>query len=246
MTDRLKIFKVLMPAEFVLFDYNPESIRVTREQVGGGRARGAAASSGGGMLAGTTAGTLGAIFHGTDPMVITITKARIVGPECKIMCDNLLSWLSPASGMLGAVTSAIMSAIGLTSSKPPDLIVQWGPPTAGFMITAQMTKVDVRYVRISSDGIPMVAECTLTLKESPSPLSMTNPTSGGRPGRSRHVIHAGESLASLATQHFGTPAAWRAIAQVNGIDDANSVRPGDAIYLPAPDELRELAQAGER
>jgi len=37
MTDRLKIFKVLMPAEFVLFDYNPESIRVTREQVGGGR-----------------------------------------------------------------------------------------------------------------------------------------------------------------------------------------------------------------
>ena len=39
MTDRLKIFKVLMPAEFVLFDYNPESIKVTRAQTGGARTR---------------------------------------------------------------------------------------------------------------------------------------------------------------------------------------------------------------
>ena len=30
MTDRLKIFKEMMPFEFVLFDFNPESIKVTR------------------------------------------------------------------------------------------------------------------------------------------------------------------------------------------------------------------------
>jgi hypothetical protein len=240
MTDRLKIFKALMPAEFVLFDYNPESIKVTRAQSNGGRPRG---SSGSGSTPAATgsAGTLGAIFHGTDPMTITITEARLVGPETKVMCDNLLSWMSPASGLLGAITSAIMTAIGLDASKPPDLIVQWGPPVAGFMVTAQMTKADITYVRVSSDGIPIHAVCNLTLKESPSPLSMTNPTSGGRPGRNRHVMIADENLMSVSTANFGTPNAWRMIAEVNGIDDPNSVKPGDVIYLPAREELRELA-----
>jgi hypothetical protein len=241
MTDRLKIFKMLMPAEFVLFDYNPESIKVTRAQSGGGRTQGNSRSST--PAASSTAGTLGAMFHGTDPMTITITKARLIGPECKVMCDNLLSWMSPASGLLGAITSAIMTAIGLDASKPPDLIVQWGPPVAGFMVTAQMTKADITYVRVSSDGIPIHAICNLTLKESPSPLSMTNPTSGGRPGRSRHVMLADENLMSVSTANFGTPNAWRIIADVNGIDDPNSVKPGDVVYLPGREELRELSEA---
>ena len=80
------------------------------------------------------------------------------------------------------------------------------------------------------------------LKESPSILSMTNPTSGGRPGRNRHVVHADETLMSIAMQAFGTPSAWRAIAEVNRIDDPNSLQPGDVIYLPARDELRDLAE----
>lgn len=241
MTDRLKIFKMLMPAEFVLFDHNPKTIKVSRSQSGGGRTRGS--DNSGGLTAGSTAGTLGAMFHGTDPMTITITEAHLIGPECKVMCDNLMNWLSPASGLLGAITSAIMTAIGLSSARPPDLVVQWGPPAAGFMITAQMTKADITYVRVSSDGIPLHAKCNLTLKESPSPLSMTNPTSGGRPGRNRHVMRSDETLMSISTQYFGTPNAWRVIAQINKIDDPTSVRPGQAIYIPAREELREMAES---
>lgn len=239
MTDRLKIFKVLMPAEFVLFDHNPSSIKVSRKRTGGTRSRGANASRS--PTAGTTGGTLGAIFHGTDPMTITITKARLIGPECKVMCDNLMNWMSPASGLLGAATSAVMSAIGLQSSEPPDLVMQWGPPVQGFMVTAKLTRADIRYMRVSSEGIPIHAECTLTLVESPSPLSMTNPTSGGRPGRDRHVMHSDETLMSIATQAYGNPNAWRAIAEVNGIDDPAAVKPGDVVYLPAREELRELS-----
>lgn len=231
MTDRLKIFKALMPAEFVLFDHNPQKIVVSRQQ------------SNNAPAAGSTEGTLGAMFHGTDPMTITITKARLVGPECKVMCDNLLNWTAPASGLLGAATSAIMSAIGLEAARPPDLVVQWGPPSAGFMITAQLTRVTIDYVRVSADGIPLHAECVLVLKESPSPLSMTNPTSGGRPGRSRHIVHSDETLMSISTAAFGTPGAWRVIADINGIDDPAAVRPGDVLYLPAREELRELAEA---
>jgi len=231
MTDRLKIFKALMPAEFVLFDHNPESIQVSRRQTGGAPA------------AGSTAGTLGAMFHGTDPMELRINKARLIGPECKPMCDNLLNWLAPASGIMGAVTSAIVSAIGLEAARPPDLVVQWGPPVAGFMVTAQLTSCRINYIRIGTDGIPLHAECTLVLKETPTPLSMTNPTSGGRPGRNRHVIHSDETLMSIATQAFGNPNAWRVIADINDVDDPASIKPGDVIYLPARAELRELSEA---
>ncbi|MDF2733362.1 MAG: hypothetical protein K0S92_2001 [Desertimonas sp.] len=236
MPDRLKIFKEITPFEFVLFDHNPEKITVTRAQAQSGRSQPSA--KGGSPGAGATAGALGALFHGTDPMTITITKARLIGPECKVMCDNLMGWLSPASGIFGA----ILAAIGLNTSAPPVVIVQWGPPMAGFMVRAQMTKANITYLRVSSEGIPLHATCDLTLKEVPSPLSLTNPTSGGRPGRSRHVMVADENLMSVSTAAFGTPNAWRLIADVNGIDDPNSVKPGDVIYLPAPEELRELAE----
>jgi len=53
---------------------------------------------------------------------------------------------------------------------------------------------------------------------------------------------ADENLMSVSTAAFGTPNAWRLIADVNGIDDPNSVKPGDVIYLPAREELRELAE----
>lgn len=241
MTDRLKIFRMLMPAEFVLFDHNPELLKVKREVTGGGAAKPSAGDSKSVGKAATTAGTLGAVFHGTDPMVITINRARLVGPECKVMVDTLLGWLSPVSGLVGAAVSAVLSTLGLDASKPPDLVVQWGPPTLGFVVTATLTKAEVSYLRITGDGVPVHALCDLTLKESPSPLSMTNPTSGGRPGRNRHVVHADESLMSIAMSAFGNPGAWRAIAEVNGVDDPRSVRPGDVLYLPAPDELHELS-----
>jgi nucleoid-associated protein YgaU len=60
------------------------------------------------------------------------------------------------------------------------------------------------------------------------------------------VIVADENLMSVSTANFGTPNAWRIIADVNGIDDPNSVKPGDVIYLPGREELRELSEAARR
>src|SRR5262249_42643211 len=98
------------------------------------------------------------------------------------------------------------------------------------------------YVRVSAVGVPTHAQVTLTLKEEPTLLSMTNPTSGGRPGRTRHVMIADETLMSLAVSAFGSPSAWRAIAEVNGIDDPAALKPGDVVYLPARAELKSLAE----
>ena len=237
MADRLKIFKLEFPAEFVVFDHNPEKLQVKRKLAGGSPSKGAGADDN--PASGGLAGTLGAMYHGSDPMELTITKARLVGVECKPMCDSLMGWLAPNSGLLGAVGGLL----GVSPSAPPTLVVQWGPPSVGFTMTATLVKATVTYVRMTPAGIPVHALVNLTLKEAASLLNLTNPTSGGRPGRDRHVVCVDDTLMSIATKAFGDPNAWRAIAEVNGIDNPTSIRPGDSIYLPGRDELRELAGA---
>ncbi len=177
------------------------------------------------------------MFHGTDPLTITLGKARLIGRDCKDNVETLLGWLSPVSGLKGGLVSLALSQLGIAPSKPPDLVVQWG---SGLSIAATLTSADISYIRVADDGMPLHAVCNLTLKESPSPLPLTNPTSGGRPGRNRHVVLADETLMSIASGAFGNPGAWRAIAEVNGVDDPTAVRPGDVLYLPAPDELNSL------
>jgi nucleoid-associated protein YgaU len=234
MHERLKVFEFLMPANFVLFDHNPEQMKVTRRASGGGRTH--ATSGGGSTGGGGTSGHTPVLSRGNDPITVNITKARLVGPETKVFCDRLLEWLSPKEDLTSMARALV------TGSKSPVLLVQWGPPSVGFTFTAQLTQIDISYVRVSAAGIPTHATVNMTFKEEPSMLSMTNPTSGGRPGRNRHIVTAAESLASIATRYFGSPGAWRAIAEVNDIDDPASIRPGDVVYLPARDELRALAE----
>jgi hypothetical protein len=242
--ERLKIFEFYAPYKFVLFDHNPEQLKMTRRLSGGGRGVPTNNQTGGGV--GGPSGNFGVQGNGSDLPTMTISKARLVGGEVKPMCDILLGWMAPLSEAAMAALNFLAQAAGRTSpigARSPILLVQWGPPKMGFTFTATMTQLDIQYVRVSALGVPTHATINMTLKEEPSILSLTNPTSGGRPGRSRHVMIADETLQSVATNAFGTPGAWRAIAEVNGIDDPGSVRPGDVVYLPAKDELRSLAEA---
>ncbi len=51
-----------------------------------------------------------------------------------------------------------------------------------------------------------------------------------------HRLVAGDSLELLAYREYGDPTAWRVIAQANGIDDPQRLRPGAELIVPAPDE----------
>jgi hypothetical protein len=53
------------------------------------------------------------------------------------------------------------------------------------------------------------------------------------------VLADGENVIGVATEKYGAPSAWRAVAQANGIDDPLRVRPGQMLHLPGPSELTE-------
>jgi len=163
--------------------------------------------------------------------------AWLEGPQTGPMAEALLQLTLPGdSGLIGA----IMSMLGVPlARKLPIAMFMWG---AYVISECNLTKCSISHERFHATGIPLRAKCSVTLKEIPSVLPFTNPTSGGLPGREQHVVVAGENLPQLATRTYGQPAHWRDVAVANKIDDPFSMKPGDNLFLPAPGELRRRSK----
>jgi hypothetical protein len=216
----------------VPFDYNPEKIVMARSSTTRSTPRLTGAT---GNLPGTnTAGGQRSPTQTVTGSKITLNPVILEGPLTKLRCDTLLTWMNPQSGFL-----AIAALKKNLSAEPAKLTFSWGPPMIGFMYDCKITSCTVTYTRFSGAGIPLRAELNIQLDEIPSLLGSlpTNPTSGGLAGRRSHMVAQGESLQSISTQNYGTPALWRRIAEVNRIQNPMRVQPGTAIYLPNPEEL---------
>ncbi|MGC9671530.1 LysM peptidoglycan-binding domain-containing protein [Planosporangium sp. 12N6] len=230
------ILRSTMPPGVVTFDINPDSVRMSRSANVTSRASASPNS-------GAPAGASGSIFRRAAAAQIILSNVIFYGPDTKPRCDQLLNWMTPGGGLLGAIAGAALSAatggaVNL-AARLPLVTFQWGPPAVGFMYDVNVTACSVNYTRFAPSGIPVRAEVGMTLQQQPSLLGVlsTNPTSGGLPGRRAHTVTDGESLAAIATSRYGTPAAWRQIAACNGIEDPLRVRAGDRVYLPNPDEF---------
>ncbi|BCB88712.1 CIS tube protein [Phytohabitans suffuscus] len=226
----------------VPFTFNPEEVRVTRRV--DLRSRGTVSDA-----AGIPKGSTGSIFRKAPPAEISLSNVVFDGASTKLHCDQLLNWMSPGGGAAGQMAGMGLSVmatkirkapggLGL-ATKMPELVFQWGPPMAGFTMHVVLHMCTIAYKRFNPAGIPIRAMVSMTLTEEPNLLSTlpTNPTSGGEPGRARHTVTSGESLHSIATDRYGAPGYWRALAGVNDIDDPLRVRPGQVVYLPNQDEL---------
>jgi len=254
----LKMFNMLMPVDEVAFDLNPSSFTITKQAYNNNKAQTKSGKTTGvpSPVDASPAGYV-SLYRGTHPTVITFTAlltdesegiedATAIGGGVKARCDMLLQWTQPGGGsMMGKLAGSLASAAlppkykPQLVARPPLLTLQWGDPARGFLMQGTLTSVNIDYKRFDNIGNPIRAEVRCSFTEAPSSLlsMLTNPTSGGVPGRRAHVVRQGESLAGLATDTYGRPAAWRDIADANGIDDPFRVRPGRSVMLPPPDEL---------
>jgi nucleoid-associated protein YgaU len=252
----LKIFNMMMPIDEVTFDLNPEKFTVTKAAQSNNRTQ--TSSGGTSGLPSPTGSPAGytTTYRGTaatkidfvallteDPSSEGAADAFAVGGGIKARCDMLLKWCQPGGGsMLGQAISVAASALGFkfqATARPPLLTLQWGDPARGFLMQGNLSAVTITYLRFDDIGNPLRAKVQATFTEAPSSLlnMLTNPTSGGVPGRRSHVLRAGENLQSIATAHYGRPQAWRDVAEANGIDDPLRVRPGQSIMLPPAAEI---------
>ncbi|PWW66545.1 LysM peptidoglycan-binding domain-containing protein [Actinokineospora spheciospongiae] len=181
------------------------------------------------------------------PVPMTGADASLVNAAFDLARNTLTERMSlkPNSTTPGGDSSPLTKDPDPSSVAPsppvyfrlPVLQFMWGvggPAGGGMMVNLE--KFEIEYQRFDGSGVPVWAKVGLTLVKFTEYLPGTNPTSGGLPGRTRHVVTQGEGVVQIATRAYGSPQAWRAVAEANDLDDPLRVRPGRALRLPAPGE----------
>ncbi len=141
--------------------------------------------------------------------------------------DSLFSTVRPTAASLAANTPF-----------PPIVVFSWGA-SRPFVGVVKSVSATMNLFRPS--GLPVRATCKVSLQEFDPPLGGQNPTSGALRSMSSHRVRLGDSLASIAGAHYGDPTMWRAIANVNEIEDPFNVRVGTDLLIPAPADAHTLA-----
>ncbi|MER5434626.1 tail protein X [Streptomyces sp. NPDC002588] len=173
------------------------------------------------------------------------SKPEFMGPEPRQMTVEIFLDTSDEPGsnsVLKKVESLLeccevtTKSIAAEQPSPPWVVFQWGSfSTARF--TAYVSSIDVTYSLFGTTGVPIRATCQVSLHEIPSKTQGQNPTSGALTAQRVHRVVAGDSLQSLAWREYGDTAAWRNIAEANGIDDPTRLPTGIELVLPSAGEV---------
>lgn len=174
-------------------------------------------------------------FTGTDPtqLQVQLLLDAMTVPNGSIQgqIDQLVAWTKVPDDS--------------PASSPPRLAFTWGSLKIGkesaFLGFLEQLRVTIEM--FGRDGAPRRASVSLSLKSGIyGPPPPTNPTSGTDVSRRRRVLQRGQSLQLLAYEEFRDAGAWRAVAELNGIDDPMRLRTGREVLLPDPQELTGARQ----
>lgn len=112
---------------------------------------------------------------------------------------------------------------------PPVVEVHWG----SLHFTGVVTRANQKYTMFLPSGIPVRATVQATFQEYiNADLEDTRIRRQTADYSQRHLVHQGETLASIAALHYDDPGQWRPIAARNGIDDPRRLTPGSLLSIP--------------
>ena len=96
-----------------------------------------------------------------------------------------------------------------------------------------LTSLEITYTLFHSDGTPLRAKLTISIKEyRPVDVRLKNASLTSPDVEKQYVVRAGETLSSISGAVFRDPAHWRDLALANGISDPRSVAPGTVLTIP--------------
>jgi nucleoid-associated protein YgaU len=125
---------------------------------------------------------------------------------------------------------------------PPICRVAWGEhfpgssPAHGDVprsFEGVVTSCDRRYTLFSSEGIPLRALVTLSLREYKTLQEQLDQLNLQSADHTRvHIVSQGDTLTRIANDYYHDPAQWRFIAEANAIRNARRLSPGTVLILP--------------
>ncbi len=167
-----------------------------------------------------------------------LLQAEYNGPiASSIQVEMFLDQSDKAEGDISPDVQKLIGFVNPTAdskskAKPtaPHVDFTWGQK---IKFSGYIASLAVKYTLFRHNGNPVRGAVTLTLKEFAEPAKGTNPSSGGEPGSRAHTVLAGDTLASIAFDEYGTAANWRKIADANPvIDDPMRLYPGVSLLVP--------------
>ncbi|MCB9076083.1 MAG: LysM peptidoglycan-binding domain-containing protein [Anaerolineaceae bacterium] len=123
--------------------------------------------------------------------------------------------------------------------EPPQCQFQWGKTSGSSeasYFTAVIKQISQKFVMFLSDGTPVRATLDVSFQQYKDDkiFPPQNPTSRSA-ARKVWVVVEGQTLDWIAYREYGSPAAWRHIAETNGIDNPFDLQPGQILNLvPLP------------
>jgi hypothetical protein len=116
--------------------------------------------------------------------------------------------------------------------EPPKVAFEWGGNKQLEGFKGFLTKCTVKYTVFRMDGTPVRAEVSIEIKGSAPDAPFGNPTSHASGSQRVHTVIDGDTLQSVAFDELGKPGYWRAIADLNGIDDPLRISAGSTLLIP--------------
>jgi hypothetical protein len=168
--------------------------------------------------------TLQLLFDSTDSQSLDVT-------EVTQQLFNLME-----------VQSSLGSGSARNSGRPPMVKFVWGTVLS---FNAVAESLSVQYTLFRADGTPVRAQAQLSLMQAEPAMDAStqhgsaapqNPTTRAQAGIGSHTVRDGDSLASIAFQHYRDPTRWRSIAEANGIDDPLHLKRGSILSIPKIEE----------
>ena len=141
--------------------------------------------------------------------------------------------VTPKITQLMGWTVPTPSTKNTTSPKPPLVGLEngWGNSQLqnfyGFL-----KALKINYTVFRMDGTPVQATVDITIEGDIDPETGTNPTSRAAGSTRVRTLTQGETLQEIAYGELGKPSYWRAIAELNGIDDPMRVHAGMTVVIP--------------
>jgi nucleoid-associated protein YgaU len=94
--------------------------------------------------------------------------------------------------------------------------------------------VKQRFTLFSPEGVPLRAIVTVTLREYKTLDEQLRQLNLNSPDKTQsHVVKRGDTLSSIAGDHYALPGLWRAIADENRISDPRRLDAGAFLRVPA-------------
>lgn len=113
---------------------------------------------------------------------------------------------------------------------PPVLVVG----LASLQFRCVLSRASQRFIMFLPTGVPVRARMNCTFLEVLDPEQEAKATNLHSADFSKvHVVAGEETLSAIAGRLYDDPQLWRPIAVANGIADPRSIRPGDALRVPA-------------